>query len=96
MDEIPEIPLVMDPQTPEARSMIGFKWTDAGGAHKLGGRPEWKQEDETPDCLACSKRMTFYGQLDCLGDEVSLGDCGRIYVFVCLECLTTHSILQCA
>ncbi|MCD6051599.1 MAG: hypothetical protein K0Q55_3008 [Verrucomicrobia bacterium] len=96
MNKIPEIPLVMNPMTPEARGVIGFKWNDeAGKGHKIGGEPGWIQGDETPECSQCFTGMTFYGQLDCLGDEVALGDCGRIFVFVCMDCLNTQSVLQC-
>ncbi len=96
MDEIPEIQLTMNPKTPAARAVIGFKWNStAGRAHKLGGQPDWLQSDETPECTSCFKKMTFYGQLDCLGDQVALGDCGRIFVFVCFDCLSTQSVLQC-
>ena len=95
MPEIPEISLVMNPRTPAAKAVIGFKWNDAAGkAHKLGGSPDWLQGDHTPDCPACAKKMTFYGQLDCIGDSVSLADCGRIFVFACFECNETKSILQ--
>jgi hypothetical protein len=95
MDEIPEIPLTLSPKTAEARSVIGFKWNStAGGGHKIGGQANWLQSDETPECPNCFTRMTFYGQLDCLGDKVPLGDCGRIFVFVCMDCLTTQSVLQ--
>lgn len=96
MSEIPEIALTMAPKSQEARGIIGFKWNlTAGRAHKIGGQPDWVQNDETPGCAECFREMTFYGQLDCLGDTVSLGDCGRIFVFVCLDCLTTQSVLQC-
>ncbi len=95
MDRIPEILLIMSPQTEEAKSIIGFELTKkAGTSHKLGGGPDWVQGDDTPTC-SCGKVMTFYGQLDCIGDEVSLGDCGMIYVFVCMDCLETKSVLQC-
>ena len=91
-----EIPLVMNPKTTEARSVIGFKWNaKAGRGHKMGGEPDWIQSDATPECSRCFTKMTFYGQLDCLGDRVALGDCGKIYVFVCMDCLSTQSILQC-
>ena len=51
MDEIPEIQLTMNPKSPEARGIIGFKWNStAGRAHKIGGQPDWLQGDETPEC----------------------------------------------
>jgi len=38
--------------------------------------------------------MTFYGQLDSVGDQIALADVGMIYVFVCFNCFETRSILQ--
>ena len=38
--------------------------------------------------------MTFYGQLDSINDDFCLADCGLIYVFVCLDCNTVHSLIQ--
>jgi hypothetical protein len=38
--------------------------------------------------------MTFYAQLDSLGDNHCLADCGMIYVFVCWDCFETKSVLQ--
>jgi hypothetical protein len=38
--------------------------------------------------------MTFYAQLDSIGDEVVLADCGMIYVFVCFRCFQTATVLQ--
>jgi hypothetical protein len=96
LDPIPEIPLVMRPETEAAKAIIGFKWSSGTGLqHKLGGQPDWIQGDETPSCSFCRIRMTFYGQFDCIGDEVSLGDCGMIYVFYCRNCLQAASISQC-
>ena len=97
LDPIPEIPLVMRPDTAEARAVIGFKWNSSAGLrHKLGGQPEWIQGDDTPNCSQCYTQMTFYGQLDCIGDEVSLGDCGMIYVFYCQICLQAAAVAQCS
>ncbi len=93
--QIPPVPLVPAPETEEAQGAVGFKWAGEpiGNRHRIGGEPDWIQGDETPKCN-CGKKMTFYGQLDSLGDNVCLGDCGMIYVFVCLGCLTTQSIFQ--
>ena len=93
--KIPEIPLVLSPQTEEARSVIGFQYAgdDIGRKNKLGGNPDWIQGEEFPKCT-CGKKMSFYGQLDSIGDSICLADCGMIYVFVCAECLETKSILQ--
>ena len=98
--KIPEIKIVLNPETDEAKRAIGFKWAGedsegrtVGCRHKIGGEPDWLQSDESPDC-ECGKKMAFYGQFDSIGDEFCLGDCGIIYVFVCFDCFTTKSILQ--
>lgn len=92
---IPPIPLVMSPETPEAKAAAGFRWAGEamGKRHRLGGTPDWIQGDETPNC-SCGERMVFYGQLDSIGDAIILGDCGMIYVFVCFDCLKTKSLVQ--
>jgi hypothetical protein len=93
--KIPEIPLVLAPQTEEAKSVVGFQYAggEIGNRNKLGGEPDWIQGEEIPKCT-CGKKMTFYGQLDSIGDSVCLADCGMIYVFVCPDCLETKSVLQ--
>lgn len=93
--EIPAIKLIPVPDTAEAKQAVGYESNEeAGTRHRLGGRPEWVQSDETPSCSDCGKIMTFYGQLDSIGDGYDLADCGLIYVFVCFDCFTTVSILQ--
>ena len=91
--KIPEIKLELKPENEEAKREIGFKWAgeNIGQRSKLGGKPEWIQE--TPNC-SCGKPMTFYGQLDSIGDEINLADCGIIYVFVCFDCFESKSIVQ--
>jgi hypothetical protein len=93
---IPEIPLVPTPSTPEGEAAIGFRWAGArvGTRHKLGGSPDWQQAPDVPTCLECTHPMSFYGQLDSIGDSFTLADCGLIYIFVCFDCFTTRSILQ--
>jgi len=93
--KIPEILFVFSPQKEEAESVIGFQYAgdEIGKRSKLGGEPDWIQGDEIPKC-SCRKKMSFYGQLDSIGDSVCLADCGLIYVFVCLDCLETKSVLQ--
>lgn len=99
-EKIPEIKITLKPESEEAKEIIGFKWAGQdnegqpiGQRHKFGGNPKWIQNDETPIC-ECSKEMTLYAQLDSLGDEVCIADCGMIYVFICFDCITTKSILQ--
>ena len=92
---IPEIPLELSPHTDEARHIVGFKWAggDVGSRSKLGGAPDWLQDPQVPNC-SCGQTMSFYGQLDSIGDAVCLADCGMIYVFVCFDCFQTKAVLQ--
>ncbi len=97
MEKIPEIPLVLNPKTEDAKKVVGFEWNDqVGERSKIGGTPDWQQGEEKPICPSpgCGKEMTFYGQFDSVGDSVCLADCGMIYVFVCFDCFETKSILQ--
>lgn len=92
---IPEIRLVPQAETPEARRALGFEWNEiCGTRHKLGGTPDWIQQPNVPDCPGCRQSMVFYGQLDSIGDDVNLADCGMIYVFVCFDCFHCASVLQ--
>jgi hypothetical protein len=92
----PEIPLVPTPVSAEARATVGFKWAgeNVGRRHKLGGVPDWVQPSDVPECPSCKQTMTFYGQLDSVGDEMTLADVGMVYVFVCFDCYETKSVLQ--
>ncbi|HYN23141.1 MAG TPA: hypothetical protein VE078_19435, partial [Thermoanaerobaculia bacterium] len=79
-----------------ARLALGFKWAgpEVGKRSKLGGEPAWIENDDTPRCTDCQQTMTFYGQLDSIGDAINLADCGMIYVFVCFDCYECQAILQ--
>ncbi len=70
-----------------------------GKRTKLGGLPEWIQNNETPTCEKCGKEMSFVVQIDSLdyngkNKEYMFGDVGMIYVFFCFDCETTESIFQ--
>jgi hypothetical protein len=93
---IPPFRLVPEPLSPEAERVAGFKWApeEVGKRHRLGGEPEWIQGDMTPVCRDCGQRMTFYGQLDSIGDEVCLADVGLVYVFVCFDDYEARAIVQ--
>lgn len=92
--KIPKIPLIPKPESDEAQKAVGYKWNDeAGTRHQLGGEPEFIQEEEWPSC-SCGNKMTFYAQLDSIGDDYDLADSGMIYVFVCFDCFETKSVLQ--
>lgn len=91
--EIPEIKLVPTPESEKAKHAVGYRYNDeAGTRHKLGGKPDFLQEPEWPKC--CGNKMTFYAQLDSIGDNYDLADCGMIYVFVCFDCFSTKSVLH--
>jgi hypothetical protein len=95
---IPPFRLVAEPVWDEARAAAGFKWAgpDIGTRHRLGGEPTWLQGEATPRCADCGEPMTFYGQLDSIGDDVVLADCGLIYVFVCFDDFRASAVLQSA
>ena len=45
--KIPEIKLITKPETEEAKSAVGYKWNpEVGHRHKLGGEPDFIQEDD--------------------------------------------------
>ena len=37
--------------------------------------------------------MTFYGQLDSIGDDFALADAGLVMVFVCFECFEADAVI---
>ncbi len=92
LEPIPEIPLKLAPETSKAKAIVegSHGYAAAGDEHKIGGQPDWLQNDETPEC---TEPMDFYAQLDHLGSLEGLHD-GRIYVFVCRECYTIEALLQ--
>lgn len=95
MRVIPPFKLILQPLNDEAAALPPFKWagSETGRRHRLGGTPDFIQDPVTPECT-CGKVMTFYVQIDSINDQIVLGDCGMIYVFVCFDCLETKSILQ--
>ncbi len=38
--------------------------------------------------------MTFYGQLDSIGDDIMIADCGLIYIFVCFDDFAAQAVVQ--
>lgn len=81
-----------------------------GRRTKLGGMPDWEQDDETPNCPDCGKRMIFVAQIDSIEhddpqnphavDALSpdqawmFVDVGMIYVFYCSYCFESVSVVQ--
>jgi hypothetical protein len=89
MKQIPTFKLVPEPVTDEARRLPGFKWAGptAGQRHQLGGAPARPISDsDWPRCSDCGERMSFYGQLDSINDEICIADVGIIAVFICFDC----------
>lgn len=96
MKIIPSFNLRLEPLDEIAKAEQGFKWAskEIGQRHKLGGVPDFLQEEYLPTCLSCQKKMTFYAQLDSIGDNIQIADCGMIYVFLCFDCFETSSLVQ--
>ena len=88
MSEIPEVKLERLDNDKKP-----FQWasSDVGFRNKIGGKPDGLKQTEYPKCKTCGNRMTFYGQLDSLNDEIVVADCGFIAVFLCFDCYETHS-----
>lgn len=76
---------------------------------KLGGKPNWIQRDETPECETCGESMYFVAQIDSIENrnphnplmdkppkhiDFMFGDVGMIYVFYCFDCLQLCSLQQ--
>jgi hypothetical protein len=79
--------LVLGPARPTDGS--GSAWCEGGST--LGGRPEWIQDPEHPDCPRCGRTMRFLsmnGGADVWGGE------GCLYVFADLECRTGAVLYQ--
>lgn len=93
--EIPKIKLVTQPETDEAKVIVGYKWNNvAGTRHYLGGKPDGLPKNAYPACEDCKKTMTFYAQIDSIGDKFDLADCMVIHNFVCFDCFNVKAILS--
>jgi len=92
--KIPEIKLTPQPETELAKKVIGYKWNKiAGTRHKLGGEPDGLKVENYPLCDSCQSRMTFYAQIDSIGEDFDLADCMVIHQFVCFDCFEVESLL---
>ncbi len=73
-----------------------------GKRSKLGGTPEWIQNEEEIICRECNQQMSFVCQLDSIdytgevnnNEEYMFGDVGMIYTFFCFDCSTVKSVVQ--
>ena len=77
---------------------------------KLGGLPDWDQDEDAPICPHCKQEMVFVGQLDSIehdeahnphrknsidGDQhYMFGDVGLMFIFICFACQESISIVQ--
>ena len=94
-DIIPEIKLMRTDGF--GKDLKHFRYPDdenIGNRNKLGGVPDWIQNDETPKCPHCKNKMVFYGQLDSINSDYNIMDCGIIYVFYCPDCGDAKAIVQ--
>ncbi len=96
MKDIPEFKIYIKPSSKIDESLIGFKYApkEIGTRSKVGGMPDFIQEDEIPVCPSCKKEMVFYSQLDSVGDKLMFADCGMVYIFICFDCLEAKSFIQ--
>jgi hypothetical protein len=93
---LPHFRLRREPASREAEQVPAFAWAPegVGERHQLGGEPTWLEGDATPTCRECGERMTFYGQLDSISDDLVLADAGLVYVFVCFNDFEAQALVQ--
>src|SRR3712207_3722928 len=93
--QIPKIKLVPRPETEEANQGVGYEWNDvARTRHFLGGEPEGVRQTDYPKCNDCGNTMTFYAQIDSIGDAYDLADCMVIHNYVCFDCFSVKALLM--
>src|ERR1700709_1624099 len=91
---IPKIKLIPQPENKEAAEGMGYEWNNvAGTRHFLGGHPEGLTEAYYPKCDQCASSMTFYAQIDSIGDKYDLADCMVILNYFCFDCFTVKALL---
>jgi hypothetical protein len=107
---LPEIRVCLE-GVPPGQSAVPLDYPDSRGCRtKLGGEPDWVQNDNTPECSCCGQAMTFVAQIDSIAEGpwhtyrhhkyldakgYMFGDVGMIYVFFCYECLQADCVFQC-
>lgn len=96
MKQIPAFLLRAEPLTDEAANLPGFPYADpdVGTRHRIGGEPSFIGDDDYPRCDSCGETMSFYGQLDSIGEGYELADVGVVAVFICFDCGTSQSIIR--
>ena len=73
---------------------IPYVDAEIGKRHRLGGQPDKKVT--VPVCPECRQKMTFYAQLDAIGqsDEYDIADAGLIYVYLCFDCFEVQALVH--
>ena len=95
-NNIPEYKLeliALNDEAEKARKFGEYCWEELGTRFKIGGEPAFIQEPDHPGCL-CGEKMSFYAQLDTIGDDFDIADSGLIYVFYCFDCNEAKAIVQ--
>ncbi|MCE3227590.1 MAG: hypothetical protein K0S32_2141 [Bacteroidetes bacterium] len=92
--KIPKVKLVPMPETEEEKQAISYTWNkEIGTRHFLGGESEDINNTDYPRCESCKNQMSFYAQIDSIGEKYDLADCMVIHTFICFDCFTVHSRL---
>ncbi len=81
-------------ESENSRKFSKYCWEELGKRFKIGGVPNFIQSKEIPLCPHCNKEMSFYAQLDAIGENYDIGDSGLIYVFYCFDCNEVYSFVQ--
>jgi hypothetical protein len=106
---LPEIRVLLERvKKGEQAVSVGYP-ENLGLRTKLGGKPDWIQSDETPECELCGEPMDFVAQIDSIEHEnqrnplskpalghqdYMFGDVGMIYIFFCFDCLQPSCVVQ--
>ncbi len=93
--KIPKIKLLAVPETEEAKRVYGYQWNEIASTRNfLGGSPDGVTESHYPICGQCTQTMTFYAQIDSIGEQYDLADCMVIHNYVCFDCFTIKAELR--
>lgn len=95
------------PLLPEVKGS-NFKWGAVdlpADFIKLGGEPDWIQDESFPICETCDCDMALMVQVKSLPYEITkkhedlniytFGDAGTLYIFQCPNCQACHTDWQC-
>ena len=99
MRTLPAFKLVPEPLSDEAREAmkpLPYVEPEIGTRHRLGGEPDFIQQEKVPVCPQCQQPMTFYAQLDAVGQdsEYDIADAGLIYVFLCFDDFEAKAVVH--